>query len=70
MWGYEMFAKNMGQIDRIIRAIVGVIALVLFFTLAGALKWVALVVAVLMLATSAMGSCPPYAILGINTCKR
>ena len=65
-----MLAKNMGQTDRIIRAIVGVIALIIFFTAAaGALKWIALVVAVLMLATSAMGSCPPYALLGINTCK-
>lgn len=65
-----MLAKNMGQTDRIIRAIVGVVALIVFFTAAGALKWIALVVAILMLATSAMGSCPPYALLGINTCSK
>lgn len=64
-----MFAKNMGQTDRLIRAIVGVVAIILFFTLAGGLKWLALVVGIVMLATSAMGSCPPYQILGINTCK-
>jgi hypothetical protein len=64
-----MFAKNMGQTDRLIRAIFGVVAIILFFTLAGGLKWLALVVGIVMLATSAMGSCPPYQILGINTCK-
>lgn len=64
-----MFSKNMGQTDRLIRAVVGVIAIILFFTLAGGLKWLALIVGIVMLATSAMGSCPPYAILGINTCK-
>ena len=64
-----MFAKNVGQTDRMIRAVVGVVALIAAFLLVGALKWVALIVGVLMLATSAMGSCPPYQILGINTCK-
>ena len=71
MWGYEMFAKNMGQTDRIIRAIVGIVLLIVFFSMAaGFLKWAALVVGLVMLATAAMGSCPPYGLLGINTCKR
>jgi hypothetical protein len=30
----------------------------------------ALVVAALMLATSAVGSCPPYRVLGVSTCPR
>ncbi|WP_418592050.1 DUF2892 domain-containing protein [Ponticoccus sp. (in: a-proteobacteria)] len=64
-----MFAKNMGQTDRIIRAVIGVVAMILFFTLAGGLKWLALIVGLLMLATAAMGTCPPYRLLGINTCK-
>ncbi|CUH77093.1 DUF2892 domain-containing protein [Tropicibacter naphthalenivorans] len=65
-----MFAKNMGQTDRIIRAIVGIVLLIAFFSMAaGVLKWIALVVGIVMLATAAMGSCPPYALLGINTCK-
>ena len=64
-----MFAKNMGKTDRLIRAGVGILALVIFFSAAGVLKWLALIVAVLMLATSAMGSCPPYQLLGINTRK-
>lgn len=64
-----MLAKNMGQTDRIIRVVVGVLAMILFFTLTGGLKWLALIVGLLMLATAAMGSCPPYRLLGINTCK-
>ena len=65
-----MLARNMGQTDRIIRAIVGVVLLILAFaSLSGAWAWVAGIVGVVMLATSAMGSCPPYALLGINTCK-
>ncbi|WP_136442736.1 YgaP family membrane protein [Pacificoceanicola onchidii] len=65
-----MFAKNMGQTDRIIRTVVGVVLLIAFFSMAGGiLKWLALIAGVVMLATAAMGSCPPYALLGINTCK-
>ena len=66
-----MFAKNMGKTDRTIRTVVGIVLLILAFAaLGGALKWIALIVGVVMLATAAMGSCPPYAILGINTCSK
>ncbi|MGR3388886.1 YgaP family membrane protein [Sagittula sp.] len=60
----------MGQTDRIVRAVLGVVLLILAFAaLAGVWAWIAGIVGVLMLATSAMGSCPPYSLLGINTCK-
>lgn len=65
-----MFSKNVGSTDRMIRGGVGIVALILFFTvLTGVLKWIALVVGIMMLATAALGTCPPYALLGINTCK-
>jgi len=65
-----MFEKNVGTIDRSIRALVGAVLLVLAFTtLSGALTWVAGIVGVVMLATAALGYCPPYALLGIKTCK-
>lgn len=65
-----MLAKNMGQTDRMIRAVLGIVLLLLAFTsLAGGWAWIAGIVGVAMLATAAMGSCPPYALLGINTCK-
>ncbi len=65
-----MFEKNMGQADRILRAIVGVAAIIAFFVVSGGWGWLLLVVGVVLLATSAMGSCPPYSLLGINTCGR
>lgn len=64
-----MFARNMGATDRVVRAVVGVVAIVLFFTLAGGLKWLALAVGLLMLVTAGLGHCPPYRMLGISTCK-
>lgn len=65
-----MLAKNMGQTDRMIRAVLGVVLLLLVVTsLAGSLAWIAGVVGMAFLATAAMGSCQPYALLDINTCK-
>lgn len=64
-----MFSKNVGQSDRLIRAIVGVVAIIAFFMVSGGWSWLLLVVGIVMLATAALGTCPPYALLGINTCK-
>lgn len=64
-----MFVKNVGQSDRIIRAIIGIVAIIAFFTVSGSWSWLLLVVGIVMLATAALGTCPPYALLGINTCK-
>ncbi len=65
-----MFSKNVGKTDRIIRGIVGVVALLLAFTaLSGVLAWIVGIVGVVMLATALLGTCPPYAMLGINTNK-
>ena len=64
-----MFPKNMGQTDRMMRTVLGVVLLVLaFLQLAGLWAWVAGVAGAVLLATAAMGYCPPYALLGINTC--
>ena len=62
--------KNVGTIDRAIRALVGVGLLALFFLggVQGTLGIVALVAGVVMLGTAAIGWCPPYSLLGINTC--
>lgn len=63
--------KNMGSTDRIVRAIVGVVLLILAFTAGWSTLWtvIAALVGLVMLATSAMAYCPPYSILGIKTCK-
>jgi len=65
-----MLKKNVGNIDRIIRAIVGIAALAAFFmaSTTGILHWVYLVVGVIGLGTAAMSSCPIYSILGLKTC--
>ena len=65
-----MFKTNESGMDRIIRAVIGIAALVVFFLNQGTtLGWVALVVAVLALFTAAVGWCALYTGFGINTCK-
>lgn len=63
--------KNMGGTDRIIRIIVAIIALALYFTgtITGILSIIALVVAGIFLLTSFISFCPLYGILGLNTCN-
>lgn len=65
-----MFNKNMGSADRGIRGVVGLVLLALYFmgTVTGLLGWVALIVGIVLLATAVLGWCPPYSLLGINTC--
>jgi quinol-cytochrome oxidoreductase complex cytochrome b subunit len=62
--------KNVGSIDRTIRAVVGIALLAAYFlgAVGGTLGIVALVVGIVMLGTAALGWCPPYSLLGINTC--
>jgi len=58
--------SNVGGIDRVVRIVLGLVLLGL--TLAGqigAWGWIGIV----PLATGALGWCPPYSLLGINTCK-
>ena len=65
-----MFKTNESGTDRIIRAVVGLAALVVFYLNQGtALGWVALGVAVVALFTAATGWCALYRLFGINTCK-
>jgi hypothetical protein len=68
--GEIIMTKNVGTIDRAIRAIVGIVAIALFATntLQGTVGIIAIVVGVVMLGTAALGWCPPYALLGINSC--
>jgi hypothetical protein len=58
--------QNVGSIDRAIRAIVGLGLIALVFvgpqTVWG---WIGVV----PLVTAVIGWCPPYALLGINTCS-
>ncbi len=65
-----MFSTNEGKTDRMIRVVVGLILIGLFFAgTVGAFGWVLLIVGIVLLVTGAMGTCPAYSLLGINTCK-
>ena len=64
--------RNMGNADRVVRALVAVAAVVVALlvgptSVLGIVLWV---VAGLMLATAAVGSCPVYSLLGIDTTGR
>jgi len=60
---------NESTLDRIIRAALGVVLLVLFFTgaVTGALGIVLLVLGAVALITGAIGFCPLYSVLKIHT---
>ncbi|NIY72707.1 DUF2892 domain-containing protein [Marivivens donghaensis] len=65
-----MFSQNEGKTDRMIRVVVGLILIGLFFAgTVGAFGWVLLIVGIVLLVTGALGTCPAYSLLGINTCK-
>ena len=58
--------KNVGGIERVIRIIVGLALISLVFIgPQSAWGWIGVV----PLATGLLGWCPPYSLLGINTCK-
>ncbi len=58
--------KNIGDIERIVRIVGGLVLIALAATgTVGVWGWLGLV----PLATGLFGWCPPYSLLGINTCK-
>ncbi|WP_350284375.1 DUF2892 domain-containing protein [uncultured Croceitalea sp.] len=63
--------KNMGGMDRIIRFIVAltVIALYYFNILNGTLAYVLLALSGIFILTSFVSFCPLYSLFGLNTCK-
>jgi hypothetical protein len=58
---------NVGGIDRILRIVVGIAVLALFFVLEGNARYWALVGLVPLL-TGLFSTCPLYSIIGVNTC--
>ncbi len=61
----------MGAADRIIRTLIAVVIGVLFFkgVVAGVLGVILGILAIIFLATSAVGWCPLYLPFGLSTCK-
>ena len=64
--------KNMGSVDRVIRALIALVIIILFFTnaISGTLAVVLLVLAGVFIITSILSICPLYLLLGINTLKK
>ncbi|MDN3689608.1 YgaP family membrane protein [Cyclobacterium jeungdonense] len=62
--------KNMGTIDRVVRTIIAIVALYLYFTgaVSGTLGLVFIAVAAIFLLTSLVSFCPLYTLVGIKTC--
>lgn len=61
--------KNIGHSDKIIRIVIGVILLSLLFILKGKLRFIGLI-GLVPLITAAIGYCPLYPLIGVNTDKK
>jgi len=64
--------KNMGTTDKVIRILVAVIFVVLYFThvVSGVLGIIFLAIAAMFVVTSIVGICPLYTPLGLSTGKK
>ncbi len=64
--------KNMGIVDRVVRAIFAVVVAILYYTgsISGTAAVILGVLAVVMLLTSITAVCPLYGPLGISTMKK
>lgn len=62
--------KNMGNLDRILRILVAIVVVVLYYTgtISGTLAMILLAVAGIFILTSLISVCPLYSLFGINTC--
>lgn len=63
--------KNMGNTDRIIRVLLAIVFVALYFTntVTGTLGIVLLVFAGAFVLTSLVSVCPLYSVLGFSTCQ-
>lgn len=64
-----MFAKNVGNMDRAARVVLGLALIAGFFANSdGGYSWLYLLGGAIALVTAAMGSCGVYSLIGVNTC--
>jgi len=64
--------KNVGNIDKIVRVLIAIVAAYFAYTGEFESAWIAYVlwaVAILMLLTALMGRCGLYSVCGASTCK-
>lgn len=66
-----MFNLNVGTVDRIVRAVLGILLIVGFFVLADSgIRWLLLVLGLVALGTAAASRCPLYSVLGMSTLSK
>jgi Protein of unknown function (DUF2892) len=67
-----MMKKNMGTIDKLIRILVAVVVVVLYFThvISGVLAIILLALSAIFVITSLISFCPLYLPLGLSTRKK
>jgi uncharacterized membrane protein len=67
-----MMKKNMGTIDKLIRILVAVVVVVLYFThvISGVLAIILLALSAIFVITSLLSFCPLYLPLGLSTRKK
>lgn len=63
-----MFAKNVGSIDRLLRIVVGLVVLSLFFIYPDASWRYWTLIGIVPLLTGLLSTCPLYSLLGMSTC--
>lgn len=69
--GVIRMKKNMGYMDRSIRAVIGIAAVILALLFVGGVWGIVLwVVAAIMLITTVFGFCPSYFPFKISTCPK
>ena len=64
--GHDMKA-NVGNADRVIRIVAGILILSAVFLVEGNARWFGLI-GIVPLATALIRWCPAYGLLGMNTC--
>jgi Protein of unknown function (DUF2892). len=67
-----MMKKNMGTVDKLIRILVAVVVVVLYFThvISGVLAIILLALSAIFVITSLLSFCPLYLPLGLSTRKK
>lgn len=60
--------KNEGVLDRVLRGVVALGAAIAAMSTAGVMSIIFWIVAGLMAVTAAVGFCPLYKLIGVNTC--
>jgi hypothetical protein len=64
--------KNVGSIDKVVRILIALVVIVLYFThvISGTLAVILLIVSAILILTSFFGFCPIYWSLGMSSDKK